>query len=182
MTIHKGIAPLIIVLGIALVLAVGGAYVAVHPAIIGTPAIHQEATTTAEVHTQTAPGDHPEVDHSANEGIVLSGADIHWKIDEPDERGYMPYTHVSVLIGETMHDLGTFVGHCNQIGVNGDSNPLLAGELAAVQCWWGGGGNEIGVFAHEDGGYQIMIGDLDEGGAHDLGIRGNFKIKADVAL
>ena len=79
--------------------------------------------------------------------------------------------------------VGTFEGSCAEIGASGgvDGKGLLAGELAAAQCWFAGGGDEIGVFAHEDGGYQIMVGTLEEPIEGGAGFRGDFGIKVDGA-
>ncbi len=174
MTTHKGIAPIIIVIGIAIVLALGGgAYVATHPEMMKT-SVDADATTLEK----------QKEDHTAADSAVLSGADIHWKFDTKAEINGVPQTLVSVQVGETVHEVGTFAGTCAALGATGgvDGTGLLAGELSAAQCWFAGGGNEIGVFAHEDGGYQIMVGDLDEGSSEVPGVRGNFKIKADVSL
>jgi hypothetical protein len=172
MPLHKGIAPLVFVLIIAAVIALGGAYVATHPI-----AFQGQQTGTTTVSGQTA--------SEENQSASLSGADIHWKFDTKAEVNNIPQTLVSVQVGETVHEVGTFEGSCTAIGANGgvDGKGLLAGELSAAQCWFAGGGDEIGVFAHEDGGYQIMVGSISEpDGEGSTGFRGDFKVKADVSL
>ena len=175
MTTHKGIAPLIIVLGIAVVLAFGvGAYVATHQADFKTQGKAGESAT------QTAPGDHPEEDHDATPTGKIG---IHWKFDTKPEINNIPQTDVSVQVGETVYEVGTFQGSCREIGASGgiDGKGLLAGEVAGAQCYFAGAGDEIGVFAHEDGGYQVMTGDISEpDGEGSTGLRGNFKIKVDI--
>lgn len=180
MTTHHGIAPLIIVLGIAILLALGGgAYVATHP-----DTFHMEsmATTTADV--QTAPGDHPEVDHDGNEGVHADAkTTITWKLTTLAERDNIPYTNVTATVNGKVYNTGDYQGSCSEVGANGgvDGKGLLAGELSAVQCWYAGAGDEVGVFAHEDGGYQIMAGSISEpDGEGSTGFRGDFKIKADI--
>lgn len=185
MNLHKGIAPLVIVIIIAIVLALGGgAYVATHPEVLHMET-SQSATTTDEAHVQTTPGDHPEVDHSASEGISLSATDIHWKLDKKAEKDGVPQTLVSVQVGETVHEVGTFEGSCSMIDAKGgvDGKGLLAGELSAVQCWFAGGGDEIGIFAKEDGGAEVMVGGISEpDGEGAVGTRGNFKIQTGISL
>jgi hypothetical protein len=176
MTIHKGVAPIAVLIVVLSVLVIGGAgYVAF------TPDVLPEPKETADDGVQTEPGDHREVDHDANEGMQAD-ASIHWKFDDAGEREHIPYTRVSVQVGEEVYDMGEFQGSCSQVGATGgvDGKGLLAGELSAVQCWFAGGGDEIGVFAHEDGGYQIMVGTLEEPIEGSAGFRGDFEIKVDI--
>ena len=42
--------------------------------------------------------------------------------------------------------------------------------------------NEIGVFAHEDGGFDVMVGELSEGEGGAGMFRGNFSIKNTIKL
>ena len=80
--------------------------------------------------------------------------------------------------------MGTFAGSCSEIGASGgiDGKGLLAGELGAAQCWFAGGGNEIGVFADEDGGLEVMVGELGEGEEGAGMFRGDFSIKNTIKL
>lgn len=166
MPIHKGfglIAALVVIAGLFVI--GGGAYVALKPEAASAP--HH----TDEMHVAT---------HAS-----LTSADIHWKFDDAGERDTIPYTRVSVQVGEEVHDLGEFQGSCSVVDANGgiDGKGLLAGELSAAQCWFAGGGDEIGVFAHEDGGYQVMVGSISEpDGEGSVGFRGDFKIRADISL
>ncbi len=107
-----------------------------------------------------------------------------WRMESTEGSDGMPHTSVKAVVNGKVHDVGTFTGSCSEIGASGgiDGKGLLAGELSAVQCWFAGGGNEIGVFAHEDGGYEIMVGELGEGDAEHPFFRGNFKIKTSVPL
>lgn len=160
---------LLIVLGIVVI---GGAgYVALNPEVLKAPAASDDGV-------QTEPGDHPEEEQPA------SGNGISWKIESAGEIEATPYTKVSVTVDGKTYDMGSFAGSCSQVGASGgvDGKGLLAGELSAVQCWFAGGGDEIGVFAHEDGGYQIMVGGLSEpDGESSQGFRGDFSIKYDIA-
>jgi hypothetical protein len=120
----------------------------------------------------------PEADSGSNQ----NDASISWNLTSVGERDYIPYTKVAVVIDGTTYDVGEFQGSCSELGASGgvDGTGLVAGELSAVQCWFAGGGDEIGVFAHEDGGYQIMVGTLEEPIEGSAGFRGDFTIRTDI--
>lgn len=103
---------------------------------------------------------------------------IEWRFTEAPEVDSIPYTKVTVVINGTDYEAGTFTGSCSEVKENGgiDGKGLLAGELSAVQCWFAGGGNEVGAFAHEDGGIEVMVGELGEGEEGAGVFRGNFTI------
>lgn len=109
---------------------------------------------------------------------------IAWKFTSAGETDSIPYTSVSVTVDGKIYDMGKFQGSCSEVGASGgiDGKGLLAGELSAAQCWFAGGGDEIGVFAHEDGGYDIMVGGLSEGEEGSPMFRGDFKIKNSIEL
>jgi hypothetical protein len=94
----------------------------------------------------------------------------HWEFKDQGEKDGIPQTQVS-FNGKVV---GTYAGSCSEMGAE---STLLAGELSAVTCWYAGGGKEIGMFANEGGGYDIMEGDVDEGSAEEPGMRGNFVVK-----
>lgn len=169
MNIHKGFGLVAVLVIIAGILIVGGG-------------VYLATKSGTDVGTQTERRGSPEEDaQGTNESITQ--ADIHWKFDDAGERDFSPYTLVSVQVGETMHEVGTYQGTCGAVGSGGTiDNALLAGEISAAQCYWGGGGIEIGVFATEDGGLEIMEGSLDEGSADLPGFRGNFKVRSDLSL
>jgi len=86
----------------------------------------------------------------------------------------VPKTNVTLRNGVTSYAIGAIEGNC--FDITGSDWKLLAeeGELAGAICWWAGGGTEIGVFS--DGGRALVqIGDVDEGTAENLGVRGNFR-------
>jgi hypothetical protein len=115
------------------------------------------------------------------ESDKLAARNITWKIIETeDDAQGTPHAEVSVTVDGKTTVVGTFAGVCKDIAASGgiDGKGLVAGELSAVQCYWAGSGDEIGVFAHEDGGYDIMVGELGEPTAEDPAFRGNFKIRA----
>lgn len=93
-----------------------------------------------------------------------------WTFRELPEQEGIPQTEVS-LNGRVV---GTYQGSCAEI--EGSGWTLVAGEQSGVICWFAGGGKEIGVFAVESGGFEVMEGDLDEGSAEVAGMRGNFRI------
>jgi len=164
MNTHKGmvaVPALLVVLGIIVIGGIG--YVAFNPGVTNAP--------TEEVTEETV---------SENEAVV--DARISWKFEDAGEKDFIPYTKVFVTVGSKMYDMGEFQGSCSEIGATGgvDGKGLLAGELSAAQCWFAGGGDEIGVFANEDGGYDIMVGQLEEPIEGSAGFRGNFEVKIPI--
>ncbi len=159
MNYNKGfgvVAVFVIVLGI---MALGGAgYVAMNPQVLDTFR-GEPVETNAKV-------------------------SIAWNLTSAGEVDGMPYTNVAVYINGGINEVGTFLGSCSEVGATGgiDGKGLLAGELSAVQCWFAGGGNEIGVFAHEDGGVDIMVGELGEGEEGMGTFRGDFTIKNSIVF
>lgn len=113
-----------------------------------------------------------------------SKTSITWRFTEADEVEAVPYTNVAVVINGTSYEAGKFAGSCQEIDASGgvDSKGLLAGELSGAQCWFAGSGDEIGVFAHEDGGFDMMVGELGEGEQGSPLFRGNFTIKNTIPL
>lgn len=103
---------------------------------------------------------------------------ITWRFISEGEAEAVPYTTVEVTVNGTSYTNGPFAGSCSELGATGgvDGKGLLAGELSAAQCWFAGSGAEVGVFAHEDGGYDIMVGELAEGEAGSPMFRGNFYV------
>jgi hypothetical protein len=159
---------LLIALGVA-VLATAG-YVAVRkPEPVTAPSAQVAAP---EVAADSAPTD------SMNPNSYIT-----WAKADAGERDGVPQTALSVSISGRSYEVGTFPGSCSEVGTGGgiDGTGLLAGELSAVQCWFAGGGTEAGVFAHEDGGFQILVGELSEGEEGSGMFRGNFTLKADIA-
>ncbi len=171
MNTHKGfglIAALLVVAGLLVV--GGGAYVALSSKTFGEAGDQheQEADAVAEKKEKGS-----EVDASTT---------ISWKLTPLAERDHIPYTKVEVVVDGTLYTVGDYQGSCSELGASGgvDGKGLLAGELSAVQCWFAGGGDEIGVFAHEDGGYQILVGALEESIEGSAGFRGDFSLNADI--
>ncbi len=109
---------------------------------------------------------------------------IEWRFTDAGEVDNMPYTNVAVYINGGIHEMGKFLGSCSEVGASGgiDGKGLLAGELSAAQCWFAGGGNEIGVFAHEQGGVDLMVGELGEGEEGAGLFRGNFTVKNSIVF
>jgi hypothetical protein len=109
-------------------------------------------------------------------------AQISWKTTPAPEKDGIPQTKVEVVINGTSKTIGTYNGSCAQVGANGgiDGKGLVVGELSAVQCWYAGTGDEIGVFAVEDGSVEVMIGSLGEQGEGQGLFRGDFQIQTDI--
>ena len=160
MNYHKGFAATTVLIIVLVVMVLGGVvYAAMNPQVF-----------------QTLMGGAAQ----KNEGINADAkTSIAWRFTNAGEVEGTPYTNVKVLINGTAYETSKFVGSCSEIGANGgiDGKGLLAGELSGAQCWFAGGGNEIGVFASEDGGFEIMVGELGEGEEGAGMFRGNFSIK-----
>lgn len=169
---QKGSSTITILLIVLAVIVLGGiGYVVMHQ---GAPE-PQLDETAEEAGVGTTTENRPEESPAPKTSIA-------WRLTSAGEADGVPQTTVAAVVNGTAHEMGTFAGSCSEIGANGgiDGKGLLAGELSAVQCWFAGGGNEIGVFAHEDGGFQIMVGELSEG-EEGAGIaRGKFDIKVDI--
>lgn len=113
---------------------------------------------------------------------VADGAEkitIEWQFTDAGEIDGYPYTNVAVFINGGINEIGKFMGSCAEVGATGgiDGTGLIPGELSAVQCWFAGGGDEIGVFANEAGGVDIMVGQLGEGADGAGMFRGNFEVR-----
>ncbi len=174
MNTQKGFTSVTALFIVMVVAALGGVYIKMNPGTIAT---------ITDDGVQTEPGDHMEVDHAANEGVTATTT-ITWQYKDAGEVDGMPHTTVTAVINGTAYEAGTFLGSCSEIGTTGgiDGKGLLAGELSATQCWFAGGGNEVGVFAHEDGGFDILVGELSEGNQEIPFFRGNFTVKSTVRL
>lgn len=111
------------------------------------------------------------------QAAVVQEPHFSWRF-ETDESGdgLAPKTHVALFDGKNAYDAGVYPGTCSEIA----KENLLAGEMSGVLCWFAGGGDEIGVFANEDGGYELMHGTQDEGTAESAGFRGDFKVIAEI--
>lgn len=172
---NKGFTALTALLVAFIVAVVGfGVYAVMHPEVF------QKSVTTTE---EGAP-----VEEGAATAETAATTDweksITWHLTDAGEVDAMPRTKVSVTIAGTTYDAGTYTGSCTEIGANGgvDGTGLLAGELSAVQCWFAGGGDEIGIFAHEDGGFDILVGGLSEKEAGQGLFRGDFVVKQSVTI
>ncbi len=181
MNTQKGFSLIAVIALIGVLVIGGGGYIMMNPQVFQTST--QKVATDEGV--QTAPGDHEEGDQPANEGTnAYVRPTISWKFTAAAEVDGMPRTTVALIFNGTSHTIGTFTGSCSQISATGgiDGKGLLAGEQSAVQCWYAGGGDEIGVFAHEDGGFEVMVGGLSEGAEGAGMFRGDFSIRTDIKL
>ncbi|MCE9541337.1 hypothetical protein K8R03_02125 [Candidatus Kaiserbacteria bacterium] len=109
---------------------------------------------------------------------------ISWKFtDAGEDSQAIPHTSVTAVVDGTEYNAGTYTGNCSEIGASGgiDGTGLVQGELSGVQCYFAGGGDEIGVFS-ENGALVIKKGVLDEGSAEIPAVRGNFQTVMSVRL
>lgn len=148
---------------LAILAVVAGAYLILNSKVSG----EMEEATGAEERTEVS---------------KETTAMIDWRFTDAGEEDNIPYTDVLVTIDDIPYTIGKFQGSCSVVGPEGgvDGRGLLAGELSAAQCWFAGGGDEIGIFANEDGGIDIMVGGLSEGSAEEAGFRGDFEIRQTI--
>lgn len=103
-----------------------------------------------------------------------------WKFTEAgeDPEAHAPLTKVSVTMGDKTYDVGTFQGTCSEIGASGgvDGTGLVEGELTGAQCWFAGGGDELGIFK-EGNGFVVKHGELQEPSGEGGAFRGNFQTR-----
>lgn len=115
-------------------------------------------------------------------GTTSTKIGIAWKFDvlAEDATG-MPRTRVTLLVSGEPYEIGTYNGTCSEVGATGgiDGKGLIEGEVAAAQCYFAGGGEEIGVF-EENGKIVVKEGVIDEGSAETAGVRGGFKLKLSI--
>lgn len=179
MNTHKGFGLLAAVLVVAGLFVVAGA---------GYVVLNQKGVGQAgDSYEQQADGQRKEKGWIELDSSTLATAktSISWKFTDMDfDADNTPHTEVTAVVNEKEYVVGTFAGSCSEIGATGgiDGSGLLAGELSAVQCWHAGTGDEVGVFAHEDGGYQIMVGELGEGDENSPFVRRNFVVHTDIRL
>lgn len=102
-----------------------------------------------------------------------------WELEDLGENpeSFAPETKVALRGGESVYVIGTYTGTC--LPVDETSWTQDENEVAALICWWAGGGKEIGVFV-EKGKYVVKEGDLDEGSAETPAFRGNFKTLLEI--
>ena len=133
------------------------------------------------------------IEKISNEGDVpdlpTSGEYYSWNIKTKGETGMRaPLSEVRLVIKypPTFDDskeiyLGTYDGNgCETNKKDGSyMNNLLPNELTGVQCWWGGGAWEVGIFL-ENGKVVAKLGGIEEATASNSPFRGNFKIIKEI--
>jgi hypothetical protein len=118
-----------------------------------------------------AASDLPETASSTPKAEAPKERTFSWRFELRDqERDLPPSTHVALITGGNIYDLGRYAGSCTEI----KKENLLPNEVAGVLCWWAGGGDEIGVF-NESGRYIVKQGFQEEGTAEGGGSRSNFE-------
>jgi hypothetical protein len=166
---NKGIAWLP-VLVIAAVLIIGGAeYLYYNPLSTPVPVSNIAVQNNGVASTTVGEKSHASIPvHAISWSLADGGSNM-----PPPAR-----TGVTITIDGKSTYVGSFQGACREVvsggGILGDS--LLPGEIAAMQCYFAGGGDEIGVFENEHGGVVIKTGQLDEPTAQSQAFRGNFKV------
>lgn len=123
--------------------------------------------TIGYVATLPKGGEEPEPDENILERYSWTFTEI-----GEDEITKAPRTQVTLTIGTTSYPAGTYSGSCT--GIEGSSWQLRENEKSGVICWFGGGGNEIGIFEENDR-LVVKLGDLDEGDSETQPFRGNYR-------
>lgn len=109
--------------------------------------------------------------------VTTSG--MSWTFTDAGTDSYgMPHTLVTLNRDDKKYSIGKYDGNCKSVlrgvaGIGGEQAD--ANELSPrVQCYFAGGGNEIGVFTLATS-TVVEVGALDEGDAETPAFRGNFK-------
>lgn len=121
-----------------------------------------------------APAPSPSSTNTTQSGKIVPVWKFTDKGEDPSTHAQM--TMVTLTLGETTYDAGTYSGTCAEIGADGgvDGKGLVEGEVSGVQCWFAGGGDEIGLF-EQNGTLTLKKGQLEEPQGEGIsGFRGNF--------
>lgn len=89
----------------------------------------------------------------------------------------IPHTKVTLNYRGESHSLGNYEGSCKEVLVNElgiFEEKADPGEIARIQCWFAGSGDEIGVF-QEGQSIVVKAGELGEAGSNGESFRGNFE-------
>jgi hypothetical protein len=175
---HKGIAGIAVLIAIGALLAIGSA---------GYFYTRSNAPTPPEVKEEGPAAVIPVDGGIRVEDIspdILNNkkiATVFWKLENAGPEGdVLQRTKVAIVFRGVEHEIGIYNGGCVELGrnpgVDGKGLLIKDGELAAVQCWYGGGGDEIAVFKDADG-FSLRVGELGEGEEGAGIFRGNFTTK-----
>lgn len=95
----------------------------------------------------------------------------HFKEGPYNETNHTPSVSVTLTLDERSYDVGTYEGHCAEIG--NSMTPLRYDERVAAQCWYGDQGDEIGVLLDRD---KLVIEHalLNKSGVVAQDVRGEF--------
>ena len=127
----------------------------------------------------------PEVanDMKANEAVPVNTNTYVWKFEDMGtDANSMPTTKVTLTVNGKSYDAGSYSGSCVEVkaGAMGVTGELAdAGEVSRVQCWFAGGGNEVGVY-DIDGKVVLKVGEVGEGEVGGAPFRGNFKTLLEI--
>jgi hypothetical protein len=115
-----------------------------------------------------------------------------WKLSDAPDGPYNPRTTVELIVGDKTYAVGTYDGTCGPIGSSQvmknpgfknssdfSNGTFIEGEVSAVECYFAGGGDEVGVF-NESGGPVVRHGDIGEATVDSPWFRGNFKVLFEV--
>jgi len=102
-----------------------------------------------------------------------------FSLEGEDEQTLAPVSRIRLADADSgrEYDLGTSLGAC--FVAEESSWGLLPGERTAAICYFGGGGDEYGIF-EENGALTIRRGYVDEGSAETEGGREGFETVAEI--
>ncbi len=107
---------------------------------------------------------------SAPSSTLVLASDIAWsyKAGKAGNGMILPQTAVTLTVKGRSYGVGSYDGTCSPVAT------LVPGELSGIQCYYAGGGTELGVFS-DNGKVVLKKGDIDEGSDETAPFRGNFQ-------
>jgi hypothetical protein len=91
-------------------------------------------------------------------------ADFVWKSEPAPQKGGIPKEKISLEVKGKVYTLGEFQ-NCN---ITKPFEQLESGQVSKINCWYGGGGNELVVY-NENGSYSIKKRWTQESGGPEVG-------------
>lgn len=117
----------------------------------------------------------PQTSPDAGQGAPLQkrkAPEISWNFTDNgyDEAKYADTTKVTLTVDGVSHDVGVYLGTCNELS----GTERTDGALSAVLCWFAGGGDEIGVFVEEAEQLVVKKREVQEPTAETPEFKGEF--------
>lgn len=128
--------------------------------------------TTENASMENASGTQKSIEESKVDTMGGSPT-IDWKFTSAGfvAEGGLELIDVTLVFNQKTYVYEKYSGTCNVI----ESDQLLPEEISGVLCWWGGAGQELGIFKEGDT-FLLKRGHQDEGDAESPGFRGDFEV------